>query len=80
MTIFTDAATIPSLAAATANEVASYIDAASSSSVTTLISSEGGPYSDSASFSIITTIPVGEFEFLHPTGSWGVFDTDDGMI
>ncbi len=50
------------------------------SGVTTLTSSESGLYYDSVTITSITTIPLGEFEFVHPSGFWGAFDVDNGQL
>ena len=57
-----------------------YIDANTPTSVTTISANERGPFGDSAILAIVTQITLGEVEFSVPTGFWGPFDDDDGII
>lgn len=80
MTIFIDAASITSITSVISSDIKASIDAGSFSTKTALTSAEVGPFTDLATVGSLTQIPTGEFDFVHPTGSWGVFDTDDGVI
>ena len=80
MTIFTDAATITTTTGISGTGIESSVDSATIGTTTTLLSVESGPYNDSNTPAIVTQITTGELEYVHPTGYWGPFDTDDGVL
>jgi hypothetical protein len=57
-----------------------FVESITISGKTTVLSVEGGPYADPTTIITITSMPTGELEFVHPTGMWGPFDTDNGQL
>jgi hypothetical protein len=79
MTIFTDSGTIPSVTGVTSNEISQFVDPVRATSRTKVSALDTGPIKDIATVITITTPSYEEF-FVHPSGYWGSFDTDDGII
>lgn len=80
MTIYTDAATISATTTPSASELHAKIEAFTVNSVTQVSAIDRGPYTDFATVGSSTIATYGEYDYVHPAGSWGVFDTDNGVI
>lgn len=80
MTIYTDSATLSTATSPSATEIAAFAGSGTISTTTQISAADVGPITDSSTVGSLTEITVGEFEFVHPTGSWGPFDTDNGVI
>lgn len=78
MTDYLDSDTVESDTTPSLSETHVISDAATIASVTTP-SGLDVLYADSATISSVTT-PDAVEEFVHPTGSWGPNDDDDGII
>jgi len=76
-----ESATLKSVTTPSSNEIYNpgILDSTTVTSVTTP-SSIDVLYQDSATFATVTQISIGELDFVHPTGYWGPFDTDNGII
>jgi hypothetical protein len=56
------------------------VDSAIIAGKTTIIPDDRGPFTDFGTLLTATSVVFTEIEFIHPTGSWGPFDTDSGSI
>ena len=77
---FIDAATVTITTQISTVEITSFIDASILATKTTITSDDRGPFTDLATISTKTAITLGEYDYVHPTGKWGPFDDDEGIL